>query len=285
MNTPEDGFPPPSSLFTPLSDARAILGESPVWRAQDAAIWWLDIDGRALLRTDMAGATRVWATPETPGFVQPGPGGAPIIGMQSGVFRFDPATGDFALIAPTPQDGVRFNDACMGAGGRIWAGTMDLDNRRPVGTLYSLDPGGALVARQGGFLTINGLAWDPARERLFVSDSHAAVQTVWTVAGPDADGPRAVFARFHDLAGRPDGAAIDAAGGYWIAGVGGAEIYRFAPDGTLTERRATPMQSPTKVLIANGRMFLTSRIGDGDGDGGRLMEWRGPQTPEPQGPP
>jgi sugar lactone lactonase YvrE len=163
MTTPQDGNLHPRSRFAPLINARATLGESPVWCAQGASVRWMNIDGRKLPRTDMTAAAQVWATPKTPGFVQPGAGGAPILGMQRGVFRLDPATGDFALIAPTPQDGVRFNDACLGEGGRICAGTMDLDNRRPVGTLYSLDPCGRLVARQGGFLTINGLAWDRAR--------------------------------------------------------------------------------------------------------------------------
>jgi sugar lactone lactonase YvrE len=260
--------------FAPLGAARARLGESPVWCARAGAIWWIDIDGRKLIRTDPGGADDVWATPEIPGFVQPGPDGAPIVGMQSGVFRFDPARGAFARIAALDAPGVRFNDACTGADGRIWAGTMDLGNARPVGTLYSLDPGGALVRQATGFLTINGLAWDGARGRLYVSDSHETVQTWWTAPVHDgrmAEGARTVFARFHDLPGRPDGAAIDAQGDCWIAGVGGGEIYRFAPDGALMDRIAAPMAFPTKILIAPGRMVLTSRADAANV--GRLMVW------------
>ncbi len=269
--------------FVPLGEACASLGESPAWCPGARAIWWIDIDGRRLMRTDLTGATQIWDTPEIPGCVQPGPDGAPIVGMQTGMFRFDPATGAFAMIAPLRAEGVRFNDACTGANGRIWAGTMDLDNRRPVGTLYALDPGGGLEEQATGFLTINGLAWDAARRRLFVSDSHETVQTLWTMA---PGGDRAVFARFHDLPGRPDGAALDANGDYWIAGVGGAEIYRFSPDGALAERIAAPVSSPTKLLIVAAGMALTSRIDDGDG--GRLMLWprrdmptRGPDPIDP----
>jgi sugar lactone lactonase YvrE len=108
------------------------------------------------------------------------------------------------------------------------------------------------------------------------------MQTVQTLAAPDADAPRALFARFHDLAVRPHGAAIDAAGDHWTASVGGGgEICRFTPDGARVAGVATPMQSPTKVLIAGGRIFLPSRIDDSDG--GRLTAWHGPQTCKPQG--
>lgn len=267
MNTRQ---PPLAAPFAPLGDARAMLGESPVWCPRARAVWWIDIDGRKLLRTRLSGATQAWDTPEIPGFVQPGPDGAPIVGMQTAVFRFDPGAGAFAPIAALPQDGVRFNDACTGADGRIWAGTMDLENRRAIGVLYSLDPGGGLVAQQDGFLTVNGLAWDHGRARLFVSDSHVSVQTVWTMPAPGGRlGARAVFARFHDLPGRPDGAAMGADGDYWIAAVGGARICRFAPDGALAQRIATSMAQPTKILITDDGMFFTSRIDAGDA--GRLM--------------
>ena len=56
--------------FRRLSDAQAVLGESPVWSARDGCVWWVDVTGRRLLRSDAAnGATRVWRTPEEIGFV------------------------------------------------------------------------------------------------------------------------------------------------------------------------------------------------------------------------
>ena len=63
-----------------------------------------------------------------------------------------------------------------------------------------------------------------------------------------------VFARFpakamdRDLAaygGRPDGAAVDAEGGYWVAMYEGARLLRLAPDGTVTREIALPVRCPT----------------------------------------
>ncbi len=113
------------------------------------------------------------------------------------------------------------------------------------------------------------------------------MQTVWTCPASPGDGigEQSVFARFNGLDGRPDGAAIDDAGSYWIAGVGGGTLYRFAPDGTLAAHFTVPVASPTKpALVAdsgNPALVLTSF--EDDGLGGRLLIWRNPPlTPVPE---
>ncbi|SFH60623.1 SMP-30/gluconolactonase/LRE family protein [Albimonas pacifica] len=262
--------------FSPVSDREAELGESPVWREEDGAIWWVDVEGRQLLRSESAGPgqgrTRAWATPEMAGFVQLHASGRPLVGMGTGLFLFDEAAGRFDRLAGVEAPGRRCNDACVDAAGRLWFGTMDLENLRPDGALYVMGPDAAPRRVAEGFRTINGLAWDAARERLFVSDSHPTVQTLWTLRFEGGEvRERSVFARFDALPGRPDGAAMDAEGHLWIAGVGGSELCRFAPDGRLVGRLPTPMTHPTKPAFVGprlDRMALTSRRGPGGG--GRL---------------
>lgn len=258
--------------FSPLGGVVADLGESPVWRAEDGAVWWVDVEGLRLMRSGPDGLTRTWFTPAAPGFVQLSAEGAPLVGMGTGLFLFDERAGRFAPLAAVDAPGRRMNDACVDAAGRLWFGTMDVENLRPNGALYVMGPDAAPRRVAEGFRTINGLAWDAARERLFVSDSHASVRTLWTL-DPETGG-RAVFARFDALPGRPDGAAMDADGHCWIACVGGAELIRFAPDGRIAARIPTPMPQPTKPAFAGadlGRMVLTSRRGPGGG--GRLHAW------------
>ena len=268
----------PLPAFVPLTDARAELGESPVWSPAHVSYSWVDIIGRRLFRTAPDGETQDWATPEIPGFVQC-VAGAVFVGMESGIFSFDPGTGSFHLRCELRQSGVRFNDACTDPQGRIWAGTMDLENRRHCGVLYRFDTvTGALVTVAEGFLTVNGLAWDAARNRLYLSDSHPSVQTVWTCALQDDGtlGPRTLFADFHPHEGRPDGAALDAEGTYWIAGVGGARLYRFAADGALMAEIEVPVASPTKPAFGPGGEMVVTSFAD-DGHGGRLLISRHPQ--------
>ena len=262
--------------FVPLSGTRAQLGESPVWSVFYQAVWWVDITGRRLFQTKLTGETQEWETPEMPGFVQV-IGEDVFVGMQTGIFRFDPVAEQFekrvALLAPNQ----RFNDACCDTHGRIWAGTMDIENQRANGTLYLFDPAHrTLLSKFEGFRTINGLAWDNPNARLFFSDSHPEVQTVWTcdVTKSGRMSERVPFARFHDLNGRPDGAALDRDGNYWIAGVGGGAIYRFTPNGAAVTQFNVPVQSPTKPAIVDTSdhpMVLTSF--DDGGTGGRLVIW------------
>ncbi|WP_186766330.1 SMP-30/gluconolactonase/LRE family protein [Phaeobacter marinintestinus] len=265
--------------FEPLSDVGAQLGESPVWSSHDQAIWWVDILGCKLLRTRLSGRTDCWGTPEMPGFVEClGP--QIIVGMQTGIFQFDPDTATFDRIVALDTPGQRFNDACQDARGRIWAGTMDIENRRDTGVLYLFDPvRRTLSAKLSGFHTVNGLAWDDTRTRLFVSDSHPSVQMVWTfqVDPDDTLQDKAVFAPFFDLKGRPDGAMLDGEGNYWIAGVSGGTLYRFSPEGDWLTRYPVPVKSPTKPALIGARnpvMVLTSF--EDDHNKGRLSIWRAP---------
>lgn len=268
-----------SARFVPLSEARALLGESPVWSSVHQAIWWVDITGCKLLRTTLAGVTQFWDTPEMPGFVQC-LGDAVFVGMQSGIFRFDASGPRFEKCVDLDAQGQRFNDACTDGQGRIWAGTMDMDNQRANGVLYLFDPDRrTLVPKIDGFRTINGLAWDDTNQRLFVSDSHVSIQTVWTCpVDPEGQiGDRTEFARFHEFDGRPDGAVLDQTGHYWIAGVGGGRLYHFSPGGAVEACYKVPLESPTKPALIETQataMVLTSF--KDDSEGGRLAIWRNP---------
>jgi len=265
--------------FTPLSQVRAQLGESPVWSIAYQAIWWVDIIGQKLFCTTLDGATREWSTPGLPGFVQIREAEV-LVGLPTGIYCFDPVTELFEQRAACTMPGLRFNDACSDGLGRIWAGTMDIDNQNANGTLFLYDPAHQrLEPMADGFRTINGLAWDSARRRLYFSDSHPSSQTVWTSAVlPDGQlSERVVFARFDALDGRPDGAALDADGCYWIAGVGGGTLYRFSPDGALRSCFRVPVQSPTKPAIVgrHGNAMVLTSFDDGH-IGGRLALWTTP---------
>src|SRR5690606_20496043 len=47
----------------------------------------------------------------------------------------------------------------------------------------------------------------------------------------------------------PDGAAVDAEGGYWIAFFKAGRIARYLPDGTLDRELAAPTTHPTMVAF------------------------------------
>jgi sugar lactone lactonase YvrE len=62
-------------------------------------------------------------------------------------------------------------------------------------------------------------------------------------------------------AGRPDGAAVDAEGGYWICANDAGLIHRFTPDGRLDRSLAVPVKKPSMCAFGGSRLdtlFVTS---------------------------
>ena len=52
------------------------LGESPFWHPVEQRLYWVDIDGRRVLRWDAAaGRQEAWPLPQEPGCIAPAAGG------------------------------------------------------------------------------------------------------------------------------------------------------------------------------------------------------------------
>jgi len=255
------------SAFEIFSDRWGFLGESPVWSEDGKCLWWVDTEGCRLLRTDAAsGGTKVWDAPEAVGCIAMRPDGMLLAGLASGIFLFDPASGRFdPACSPESRGDVRFNDGALDPAGRFWASTMHLDLTEPAGAIFCIEADLTHRRLFDGLWTPNGLAFDPVRNRMYFSDSHPTVQTIWVCDYDLATGTpsnRRIFATTHAFAGRPDGAFIDEDGIYWIAGVGGSQLLRFAPSGEPLTPVELPTTHPTK-LVMNHTMprtiFVTTR--------------------------
>ncbi|MBT9550859.1 MAG: SMP-30/gluconolactonase/LRE family protein [Hydrogenophaga sp.] len=266
-----------------LLDARNGVGESPVWDSVRQSLWWVDIPGRALWCWHSAsGQARHWPTPEQTGCIALAAGsdalphGQWIAAMETGIARLTPqadGTVDCAWITriEQPEPGMRFNDGRCDRQGRLLAGTMvmDMSLARASGTLYALD-GAELRALQGGFITPNGMAFSPDGKTMYLSDSHPNVQTVWAYDHDTDTGTphnRRVLIDFKPLPGRPDGAAVDADGCYWICGNDAGLVHRFTPDGTLDRSLAVPVKKPAMCAFGGAGLdilFVTSIRPGGD---------------------
>jgi sugar lactone lactonase YvrE len=249
----------------PVGPVRARVGESACWSARDQRLYSVDIWSNRLWRHDVAtGAATCAVFDEMASAVVVADTGV-VVALESHLLHGTVDGADWRRIdAPADHPAEhRFNDACVDPQGRLIISTMRNSRFGSAreGRLLRLDAGGWTCLAEG-FWTLNGLAFSPDGGTLYWSDSHPSVQTVWhcdydgrTLAGASP------FARFDDLAGRPDGAAVDADGGYWSAGVGGGELYRFAPDGRLDRTIALPIENPTRPAFGGpglDRLFVTS---------------------------
>lgn len=254
-------------------DARNGTGESPVWHAAQQALFWVDIPARKLFRWKLADARLTeWTAPEMLACIAPMGGGVEwIAGAESGMFRLKPqAYGklDFQRLATVKHavPGMRFNDGRCDRQGRFLAGTMlmDMAAGARVGCIYALHKDAAPKLLLDGFITPNGMAFSPDGRTMYLSDSHPSVQTIWAFDYDTDTGipsNRRVFVDMNPLPGRPDGAAVDEDGCYWICGNDAGMVHRFTPAGKLDRSIAVPAAKPAMCSFGGARMdqlFITS---------------------------
>jgi sugar lactone lactonase YvrE len=266
-----------------LIDARNGVGESPAWDAQRQCLFWVDIPGRALWCWNAStGQSRQWPTPEMTGCIAlaRGSGGSPhgrwVACMETGLAMLTPwedgTTGveKLASVRHT-QSGMRFNDGRCDRQGRLRAGTMvsDMSLAAPAGRVYAFD-GGELRRLHDGLITPNGMAFSPDGRTMYLSDSHPEVQTIWAFDYDiDSGTPhrQRVFIDMKPLPGRPDGAAVDEEGCYWICGNDAGLVHRFNPDGRLDRSIAVPVKKPAMCAFGGpglDTLFVTSIRPGGD---------------------
>lgn len=262
-----------------IVDARNAVGESPVWVAEENALYWVDIPNGGLQRWSAdTGHVHAWKTPEMLACIARHSRGGWVAGMESGFFHLHPHSDgslDSERLASVEhgRKDMRLNDGRCDRQGRFWAGSMVLNMGLSAseGRLYRYGVGqsGVIEAQLDGFIVPNGLGFSPDGKTMYLSDSHPDVQLIWafdydTETGTPSN--RRVFVDMNHFPGRPDGAAVDAEGFYWICANDAGLIHRFAPDGRLDFSLAVPVKKPTMCAFGGTRMdtlFVTSiRPGD-----------------------
>ena len=227
--------------FDVLGDARTRVGESPLWSPAESALWWVDIEDRRLHR--LANSVHSsWSTHERLACIALHDAGGLLAAMETGVFRLqlqpDGALATERLASVRhPREGMRFNDGRCDRAGRFWVSSMvrDMSLAAADGALYRLDARGLSKPLVGGLVTGNGLGFSPDGRTMYLSDSHPSVRRIWSYPLNDDGtlGARREFVDMNVYPGRPDGAAVDADGCYWICGNDAGALSRFTPAGVL----------------------------------------------------
>lgn len=246
------------------------VGECPLWQADEQALYWVDIEGRAVHRLQTAdGARSQWRFDSEPAALARCASGGLLVALRRGLVHLDTVSGAVRPIAAPPYDPAttRFNDGRTDPAGRFWVGTIYEPRDRQAAEMFVLERGRLRTAWSGGMTVSNGLGFSPDQRTLYHADTtaHAISAYDYDVASGSV-GQRRLLRQFStdrasNYGGRPDGAAVDSEGNYWCAMFEGGRVLKLAPDGTELDEIALPLRCPTMLAFGGAdlrTLYITS---------------------------
>jgi len=260
-----------------ILDAKATLGEGPAWDSKTQTLYWLDV-----LEKRIYAGTRIFTQlDDLIGCLAPCKNGHLILATSAGsVHRLsgaegrlsfadlDPGTSQLTVLASLDSEppANRFNDGKCDPAGRFLAGTMDMNEKYPIGSLYSFD-GKETTRLLDGITISNGLAWSPDHKTFYYIDTPTREVKAfdYDLGTGQIANPRVAIC-IRESFGWPDGMTSDTEGNLWIAMWGGAQVTKWNPNsGKFLEQVSIPALQ-TSSCVFGGRdmneLYVTSaRVG------------------------
>ncbi len=250
-----------------LHQHRAILGEGPIWRGREPALYWIDLRAPAIHRFDPAKG----ALDQVPaklggrigGMVFTRDGRMAIVD-NSGLHVLDPERHRRRFLGHPDFEAPDncFNDAKCDSRGRLWSGGADIHEELPIGRLFVFDASGRGKAIDQGFICSNGPAFSPDGRYAYFTDSYA--HEIWRYEIDPSSGeigPRRGFAKIDPADGYPDGMTVDGEGCLWNAHWDGWRVTCYRPDGKIERVLEVPVPKPTAIAFGGSdmkRLFITT---------------------------
>ncbi len=256
-------------------------GEGAVWKADDDALFWVDINRFLVHRLDRAtGTTKSWFfdEPATALGLTDRPDTL-VVALASRVILWQPfndARADFAR-PDINWPHARMNDGRPDPAGNFWVGSMqnnvaedgserDIDDDR-AGRLFRIRASGESNLEVSDIGISNTLCWSPIGDRFYFGDTLKNEIYLWDYDLPSGTirNQRPFFSGFDR--GLPDGSAMDRDGYLWNARYGGGCIVRVAPDGSVDRVIEMPVSNITTCTFGGPNMktlyVTTARGGSG----------------------
>lgn len=234
-------------------DAKAELGEGPVWDPRAACLYFVDILRGDVHRYEPATrALRTYRVDQSVGALALTEAHDLVLAVRDGFARLDLGSGRLTMIASVEADRPehRMNDGNCDRDGGFWAGTMALDEHAGAGALYRLDPDGRVTTMLRSVTISNGLDWtDDGRTMYFIDSPTQSVDVFDVGPSSGAIDNRRTLVRIPPDDGAPDGLTLDADGHLWVALWGGGAVHRYAPDGRLERIVRLPVTYPTSCAF------------------------------------
>lgn len=237
-------------------DARAEIGEGPIWDERTQRLHWVDIRAGLVHRfapADSSDATLDLGQPV--GCIGLGALGGLVAAVRDGFMVLQAGCEAPNQLIEVERDRPenRMNDGRCDPAGRFWAATMAWDHTPRAGSLYRLEAHGeALGATQvlDGLTIANGLDWSPDGRLLYYIDSDTQRVDVFDFdIDEGALRRRRPFVLIPIADGLPDGMVVDSDGCIWVALFGAGRVRRYTPSGQVDLEVVLPVSLVTSMTF------------------------------------
>lgn len=228
---------------------------------------WVDLLAGDLIATTEAGFERR-TVGRVAAVIRRRERGGFVVAVENGFLLLDEDLASTDRIPVFSDAAVRMNEGACDPLGRLFVGSMAYDARPGAGTLYRLEADREVSVALASVSIPNGLVWTDGGAAALHADT--VDDMIWRYEydlDTGAFGSRTPFIDFSSRQGSPDGTALDAEGGLWVAMWGGGAVLRFDAEGRHTDTVPVPVLNVTSCAFggaAGTTLFVTtSRQGRG----------------------
>ena len=253
-----------------LTEPCTFHGEGPFWDGRIGRLRLVDMLAGAIVTVDEAGSTTRRQVGDVAALIRHRRDSGYVVATERGFALCDDELTVQQSIEAFSTPALRMNEGGCDPQGRLLCGSMAYDGESAAGTLYRLTTDHRVEIALAGVSVPNGLPWSADGASVFHADTGLNRVTRYDCDAESGElrDPRTWIA-FDGSAGSPDGMAMDADGGLWIAMWGGGAVRHFGADGTLREVLELPVTNVTSCVFGgpgNTTLYVTtSRQGIPDG--------------------
>jgi sugar lactone lactonase YvrE len=245
------------------------LGETPVWSVEEQALYWINCEQPPQLhRWHLATLSHdIWQLPQRVGGVVLQSGSRPVVVLADGLYEFDPRDATLSLRCRSPlPEHVKLHESQCDRQGRLWVGAYDHHfsptHRDARGGAYFRWDAHGLTPVISDISVANALAFSPDGRVMYAADTPTRLIEAFDLDPVTGHlSHRRPFVQLQNGEGFPDGATVDADGGFWLAAVGAGALRRYRSDGELDRVVQLPFSNPTKPAFGGPELdilFVTS---------------------------
>lgn len=233
-------------------EARARLGEGPIWDSTQNLLYWVDVyNHRVHQFHPTTGKNSFFDVGDVVGAIATAGADRLIMALRDHLAFLNTQTGVVTPILEIESNlpNNRFNDGKCDSQGRFWFGSMS-SLEKPHASLYRYDNDGSLHVMETGLTVSNGLGWSPDEKTFYLTDSpHKKIYAYDFNSITGNISNRRICVDLINESFYPDGLTIDSEGNIWSAMWDGWYVIRFNTKGEEILRIKLPVQLPTSCTF------------------------------------